>query len=96
MQQERLHDPIDVAAICGQGQLTPRHFRWQGTTYQVEAINQRWSGKNGGIVVYYFAVSAAGQAFKLAFQSQALTWSLEERYAPTPSHRLEARRPSCA
>lgn len=92
MQQERLHDPIDVAAVCGRGQLTPRHFRWQGTTYHVEAVNQRWSGKNGGIVVYYFAVSAAGQAFKLAFQSKELTWSLEERYAPTRSRRTETTR----
>lgn len=89
MQQERLHDPIDVAAICGQGQLTPRHFRWQGTTYQVEAVNQRWSGKNGGITLYYFAVSAAGQAFKLAFNSHDLTWSLEERYAPAGTRRRE-------
>ncbi len=94
MQQERLHDPIDVAAICGQGQLTPRHFRWQGTTYHVETVNQRWSGKNGGIVVYYFAVSAAGQAFKLAFNSKELTWLLEERYAPTAAHHREPGRPS--
>lgn len=86
MQQERLHDPIDVAAICGNGQLTPRHFRWQGTTYHVETVNQRWSGKNGGISLYYFAVSAAGQAFKLAFNSKDLTWSLEERYDPAPAH----------
>ncbi|MHB9129710.1 MAG: hypothetical protein ACYDBB_01300 [Armatimonadota bacterium] len=93
MQQERLHDSIDVAAICGQGQLTPRHFRWQGTTYHVEAVNQRWSGKNGGIPLYYFAVSAAGQAFKLAFNSKELTWSLEERYAPTPAHRRKQGRP---
>lgn len=88
MLQERLHDEIDVAAVCGQGQLTPRHFRWQGTTYRVETINQRWSGKNGGITLYYFAVSAAGQAFKLAFNTQALTWSLEERYGASPSRRL--------
>lgn len=90
--QERLHEPIDVAAVCGQGMLTPRHFRWQGTSYRVETINQRWSGKNGGIVVYYFAVSAAGQAFKLAFHSKDLTWSLEERYAPSPARRMGAGR----
>lgn len=87
MQQERLHDPIDVAVVCGNSQLTPRHFRWQGTTYRIETINQRWSGKNGGIRLYYFAVSAAGQAFKLAFDTQALTWSLEERYGASRSRR---------
>lgn len=89
MQQERMHDPIDVTAISGQGQLTPRQFNWQGATYRIESINQRWSGKNGSIKLYYFAVSAAGQAFKLKYNSDDLTWSLEERYAPSLSRSRE-------
>lgn len=81
MRQERCNDPVDVAAICHQGLLTPRIFRWAGQQYRVEAVNQRWSGKDGGITIRYFAVSAQGKAYKLAFNTKALTWHLLEVYA---------------
>ncbi|HEY3376752.1 MAG TPA: hypothetical protein VGL77_04590 [Armatimonadota bacterium] len=81
MQQERLRDPIDVVVVFSKGKMTPRHFRWANRTYAVDAVNQRWTGKNGGIQICYFAVSAVGNAYKLAFNTKELTWHLEEVYA---------------
>ena len=80
MPQQRLHDPIDVAAVFSQSVVTPRLFRWQDVRYPVDQVNQRWQGKNGGITLWYFAVSVGHDAYKLAFDTKALTWTLEEVY----------------
>jgi hypothetical protein len=81
MKQERLREPIDVAVWFRQGNVIPRHFRWANRTYAVDQVNQSWTGKNGGIQIRYFAVSAVGNAYKLAFNTKELTWQLEEVYA---------------
>jgi len=78
--QQRLHDPVDVAAVFSQEIITPRHIRWQDVRYRVERVNQRWAGRDGAILMRYFAVSAGKQAFKLAFNTKKLTWTLEEVY----------------
>lgn len=80
MLQVRLHDPIDVAAVFSRAGITPRMFRWQDVRYQVARVNQRWQGKNGGITICYFAVLVGRDAYKLAFDTKALTWTLEEVY----------------
>jgi len=80
MQQLRLHDPIDVAAVFSQSMVTPRLFRWQDVRYPVDRVNQRWQSKNGEIAIRYFAVSVGRDAYKLAFDTKALTWTLEEVY----------------
>ncbi|MHB9023073.1 MAG: hypothetical protein ACYC7E_02720 [Armatimonadota bacterium] len=61
--------------------LASGDFRWVNRTYAVDAVNQRWTGKNGDIQICYFAVSAVGNAYKLAFNTKELTWHLEEVYA---------------
>ena len=80
MGQTRVHEDVDVYAIFAKGQVVPRAFRWSGRTYNVDQVNQRWSGKNGGVRLYYFAVTAAGNAYKLCFNSLELHWMLEEVY----------------
>ena len=80
MPQVRLHEPVDVAAVFSQGVITPKQFRWQAVRYQIDRVNQRWQSKNGGIAIRYFAVSVGRDAYKLAFQTKELTWTLEEVY----------------
>lgn len=81
MGQTRVHEAVDVYAVFAQGQIVPRAFRWSGRTYTVEQVHQRWDGKHGAIRLHYFAVTAAGNAYKLCFNAQELTWLLEEVYA---------------
>ena len=80
MEHQRLHDPIDVAAIFTRGIITPKQFRWQAVRYHVDRVNQRWQSKNGGIVIRYFAVSVGRDAYKLAFHTKNLMWTIEEVY----------------
>ncbi len=80
MSQSIIHESVEVYAVFKQGQVIPRAFRWAGRTYQIETINQKWAGRNGSIRLYYFAVTAAGNAYKLCFNSQELDWVLEEVY----------------
>jgi hypothetical protein len=80
MEQTRVHEDVDVYAIFSRGQVAPRAFRWSGRTYNIEQVNQRWTGRNGAIRLHYFAVTAAGNAYKLCFDSQECHWVLEEVY----------------
>ena len=80
MGQTRVHEDVDVYAVFSHGQVAPRAFRWSGRTYTVDRVNQRWSGRNGAIRLYYFAVTAAGNAYKLCFNTQECCWLLEEVY----------------
>jgi hypothetical protein len=80
MGQTRIHEGVDVYAIFARGQVLPRAFRWAGRTYTVEHIHQQWGGRHGAARLCYFAVTAAGSAYKLCFNTQELTWLLEEVY----------------
>ena len=81
MGQTRVHEDIDVYAIFNKGEVVPRAFRWSGRTYNIDQVNQHWSGRNGAIRLRYFAVTAAGNAYKLCFNTQECLWILEEVYA---------------
>jgi len=80
MGQSRIHEDIDVYVVFTRGLVVPRAFRWSGRTYTVDQVNQRWAGRNGAIRLYYFAVTAAGNAYKLCFNAQECHWMLEEVY----------------
>lgn len=81
MGQTKVHDQIDVYAIFTKGTVVPRAFRWSGRTYSVDQVHQHWSGRSGTIPLYYFAVTAAGNAYKLCFNAHDCHWMLEEVYA---------------
>lgn len=81
MRQTRVHEDVDVYAVFTKAQIVPRAFRWSGRTYTIEQVNQRWSGHNGAIRLHYFAVTAAGNAYKLCFNTHECHWMLEEMYA---------------
>ncbi len=81
MGQTKVHEAVEVFAAFARGLATPRAFRWGGRVYTVEQVNQRWTGRNGGMRLYYFAVTAGGNAYKLCFNSQELHWMLEEVYS---------------
>ncbi len=80
MSQTRVHEAVDVYAVFAKGQIVPRAFRWSGRTYTVDQVHQRWAGRNGVARLHYFAVTAAGNAYKLCFNAQELSWMLEEVY----------------
>lgn len=80
MAHQRLQEPVDVAAIFSQGIITSREFRWQAVRYHIDRVNQRWQSKNGAISIRYFTVSVGRDAYKLAFQTKDLSWTVEEVY----------------
>ena len=81
MGQTRVHEAVDVYAVFAQGVVVPRAFRWSGRTYTIDQVNQRWSGRNGAVRLQYFAITSAGNAYKLCFNTQECSWMLEEVYA---------------
>jgi len=81
MGQTRVHETVEVYAVFAKGQVVPRAFRWSGRTYTVDQVQQNWAGRNGTGRLHYFAITCAGNAYKLCFNAQELNWILEEVYA---------------
>ena len=81
MGQTKVHEAVEVYAVFAKGLVVPRAFRWSGRTYTVDQVQQRWAGHNGNVRLYYFAITCAGNAYKLCFNAQELHWMLEEVYA---------------
>jgi hypothetical protein len=81
MTQARVHESVEVYAVFARGTIVPRAFRWSGRSYRVETVNQHWSGRNGAVRLFFFAVTSGGNAYKLCFNASDLSWMLEEVYA---------------
>lgn len=77
---EQINDPVQVAAVFKNGNLTPLKFMWNGREYSVRAVNLAYSKYEGRAKVYYFAVSDNNNYFKLRFNADDFSWVLSETY----------------
>lgn len=68
-----------------QGKVTPLAFWINNRKYQVEKVNLVYSQRRGLAKIYYFAVSTKTAAYKLAYNSETLSWRLLEVYADDSS-----------
>jgi len=69
---------IDVLVAFRKGQVEPMTFKWDGHYYQVKKVNLVHSERRGREKVVIFSVSDEANAYRLAFSTDNLTWSLEE------------------
>lgn len=77
---EKINEPIEVVAEFGKRSLRPYVFRWQGREYEIKDVNFIHSAPKGKGMLFYFSVSDDTNYFKLCFNSQDLSWKLEEMY----------------
>ena len=78
MNIEKIGEPIRVLAACSAGRIDPVRFRWGGRTYQVDAINCRWTDRHGEGYCLHYSVQAGGQTYLLHFGSKEVQWWLDE------------------
>ena len=86
---EKVHEKINVLVIYksgGQTNMQTIHsgmtevvgFRWQDTLYRIKKNNLITSAQKGSIPIYLFSVSNDAGAYQLRFETDTLSWFLEE------------------
>ncbi len=77
-----LHEPVSVLAIYSQklGIFKPEIVTWGGVDYRLGKVDFQHTSQKGATTLHYFSLSAKDESayFKLAFDSNALKWTLEE------------------
>lgn len=65
-----------VAGLAGK--LKPLKFRWQGQVYSIQQITLATDTKDGGVRKRLYSVMSGGNVYRLSFNRDNESWSLEE------------------
>lgn len=71
-------ESIEVIAQFNQKGLIPRVMKWGNKTYKITEINLVHPIKEGLVRIYFFSVSDGVNAWKLGFNTESLTWWVED------------------
>ncbi len=77
---EHLHEKIDVLAVFNRlGDVVAIHkVKWQNRAYRITKQVYVYKKREGRNIVHVFHVSNATLHFKLSFNTENLSWWLEE------------------
>lgn len=71
-------EPVDVLVAFKRDTVEPMTFKWGNRYYQVRKVNLVHSERKGRDKITYFSVSDEANAYRLAYSSETMKWSLEE------------------
>lgn len=74
-------DEVEVIATFGKAGVFPRVIKWGKQTYKILKVNLIHTIKEGVVRIYFFSVSDDANAFKLGFNTENLTWWIEDHYS---------------
>lgn len=77
---EHLHEKIDVLAIFNRlgNVVAVRRLKWQNRIYEITKQVYVYKRREGRNINHVFHVSNAALHFKILFNTETLTWWLEE------------------
>lgn len=76
----KVNEQIEVFANFNKRGAEPICFSWKNNDYNITSVNFRHHSKVGDKKIFYFAVTANQETYKLIFDPIDLTWILEEVY----------------
>ena len=74
----KVSEPVDVLVAFKRGSVEPMTFKWGKRYYQVRKVNLVHSERRGRDKITFFSVSDEANAYRLAYSSESMKWSLEE------------------
>ena len=74
---EEISEPIRVLADCSGGEVTPVRFRWGERTYVIDAVNGRWTDRNGDGLALHYSVQVGDETYYLHFAGSDVQWWLD-------------------
>lgn len=75
---EPIHEKIQVLVEFTNHRLKIISFEWQGREHIVDQINLITKARKGRELVWVYYVSNQGAAYKLRYDTESITWWLEE------------------
>jgi len=75
---EKVSEPIEVLAAFRKDCIEPMTFKRGNRHYQVKKVNLVHTERHGREKVYIFSVSDDANAYRLAFSTESLSWTLED------------------
>lgn len=75
---EPIHEKIKVLVEFNNHRLKIINFEWQGREHVVEQINLVTKARKGRELVWVYYVSNEAAAYKLRYDTESITWWLEE------------------
>ncbi len=73
----QLSDKIDVITIY-KDQFLPFRIRWKGRVYKILKLGYHHRTRVGNVIHHIFSVASETLAFRLDFDTEDLSWTLEE------------------
>jgi len=71
-------ETISVTAFFGLTyKIKPVRFGWSGRLFEIKEITYTWKTKDGRRDVYHFSVTDGRSLYELIFDTDSLTWRLE-------------------
>ncbi len=71
-------ETINVIASFGLPyKIRPVRFNWSGRLFDVKEITYTWKTKDGKKNIYHFSVTDGKSLYELIFDTDSLTWKLE-------------------
>lgn len=75
---QKISEPIEVLAAFRKQGPEPMIFKRGNRHYQIKKVHLIHTERQGRDKIYIFSVSDETDAYRLAFSTESLTWSLEE------------------
>lgn len=70
---------VKVLAAFEDGKIIPMKFKWSGRDHRIKKVNLFYEERSGRSINYYFSVETeTGGVFKLRYNDENLSWTLEE------------------
>ncbi len=73
----QLSEKIDVIAIY-RGTFLPYKIRWKNRVYIISKLGYHHRTRAGNVIHHIFSVATETLAFRLNFDTENLSWTLEE------------------
>ncbi len=74
-------EPVEVIVSFGRNGTFPHLLKWGQKTYRIAKVNLVHTIKEGAVRIYFFSVSDETNAWKLGFNTETLSWWIEDSYA---------------
>ena len=78
MNIEKIDEPISVLAMFSGGSAEPVRFRWNGRDYEVDAVNGKWTDRQGAACRLHYSLQIGGETYYVHFDSGQLQWRLDQ------------------
>ncbi|MCE5277670.1 MAG: hypothetical protein ABFD92_02625 [Planctomycetaceae bacterium] len=78
MNIEKIQEPIRVVAEFSGGQASPVRFVWGRRTYEIKAVNARWSDRTSEGYTLHYSVQVGQETYFIHFASSEMQWWLDQ------------------